>query len=55
MQSYKDLREILLDQISHFFAHYKDLEPEKWAKITGWEDAEAPKQMILKSIERAKD
>jgi len=55
IQSYKDLRQILLDQISHFFAHYKDLEPNKWVKLTGWEDADATRAMILASIEQAKD
>ncbi len=55
IQSYKDLRQILLDQISHFFAHYKDLEPNKWVKLTGWEDADATRAMILASISQAKD
>lgn len=55
VSSYKDLRQILLDQITHFFAHYKDLEPNKWAKISGWQDAAETKAMILKSIERAKE
>jgi len=54
IQSYKDLRQILLDQISHVFAHYKDLEPNKWVKLTGWEDADATRAMILASIEQAK-
>ena len=55
IQSYKDLRKILLDQISHFFAHYKDLEPGKWVKLTGWEDADATRAMIVASIAQAKD
>ena len=32
--TYTDLPEITLQQIEHFFAHYKDLEPGKWVKIT---------------------
>jgi inorganic pyrophosphatase len=29
---YTDLPEITVKQIEHFFEHYKDLEPGKWAK-----------------------
>ena len=28
-----DLPEIQLERVKHFFTHYKDLEPGKWAKI----------------------
>lgn len=34
--SYRSLPNILLDQIAHFFAHYKDLEPKKWVKVKRW-------------------
>jgi len=44
VSSYRDLPQILLDQIAHFFEHYKDLEPNKWAKVQGWgEPAQACK------------
>ena len=49
-----DLPEITLQQIEHFFAHYKDLEPNKWVKIERWGDADEARQIILESIERAK-
>ena len=52
--NYKDLPEITLSQIEHFFAHYKDLEPGKWVKILRWGDATEARQMILEGIERAK-
>lgn len=52
--NYSDLPQITLDQIKHFFEHYKDLEPGKWVKITGWGDAAEARQMILEAIERAK-
>ncbi len=39
VRSYKDLPEILLQQIVHFFQHYKDLEPKKWTHIGDWADA----------------
>ncbi|SDD35477.1 inorganic diphosphatase [Belnapia rosea] len=52
--NYSDLPQITLDQIKHFFEHYKDLEPGKWVKITGWGDAAEARQLILEAIERAK-
>ena len=52
--NYDDLPEITLKQIEHFFEHYKDLEPGKWVKIGGWQDAEAARNMIVEAIERAK-
>jgi inorganic pyrophosphatase len=54
VQNYTDLPKITLDQIEHFFAHYKDLEPNKWVKIIRWGDAEEARQMVLTGIERAK-
>ena len=50
----KDLPEILVAQIQHFFEHYKDLEKGKWVKIAGWGDAAKAKELILASIEAAK-
>jgi inorganic pyrophosphatase len=54
VNNYSDLPEITLQQISHFFASYKDLEPNKWVKIIGWGDAERARQMVLEGLERAK-
>ncbi len=54
VQSYRDIPEIDLARISHFFEHYKDLEPNKWVKILGWGDADEAKTMIMQGIERAK-
>ncbi|NIX75492.1 inorganic diphosphatase [Microvirga terricola] len=54
VKSYKDLPEITLKQIEHFFQHYKDLEPGKWVKIIRWGDADEAKRLILEGIERAK-
>ena len=48
----RDLPKSLLDTISHFFEHYKDLEPGKWVKIDGWVDVEEAKREIISSIER---
>ena len=39
VHNYTDLPQITLDQIQHFFEHYKDLEPGIWVKLKGWGDA----------------
>ena len=52
VQNYTDLPQITLDQIKHFFEHYKDLETEKWVKIDGWGDAEEAKKLILEAMAR---
>jgi hypothetical protein len=52
-RSYKDLPAIQVAQIEHFFAHYKDLEPGKWTKLKGWQDADVAKKMIMEGVERA--
>lgn len=44
--------QLLLDQIAHFFEHYKDLENNKWVKIDGWVGVEEAKAEIVASIER---
>jgi inorganic pyrophosphatase len=50
----EDLPVIVMQQVEHFFAHYKDLEPGKWVRILGWGDAEKAREIIIASIERAK-
>jgi len=52
--NHTDLPDITLQQIEHFFAHYKDLEPGKWVKILRWGDAEEARAMVLAGVERAK-
>jgi inorganic pyrophosphatase len=54
VQNYTDLPSITLEQIHHFFEHYKDLEPGKWVKMVGWGDAANARQLIIEAIERAK-
>lgn len=51
---YSDIPKITLQQIEHFFEHYKDLEPGKWVKIGNWHGADDAKQLIVEAIERAK-
>jgi inorganic pyrophosphatase len=52
--NYTDLPEITLKQIEHFFAHYKDLEPNKWVRILRWGGAEEAHKLVMTGIERAK-
>src|SRR5690606_19699030 len=54
VKDYRDLPEITLSQITHFFEHYKDLEPGKWVKIDQWRDAAAARELIVAAIERAR-
>ncbi|MCU4178834.1 inorganic diphosphatase [Bosea sp. BH3] len=54
VHNYTDLPQITLDQIQHFFEHYKDLEPGKWVKLKGWGDAAMAKKLIVEAMDRAK-
>jgi len=49
-----DLPGIVLQQIEHFFTHYKDLEPEKWVRVGKWGDAAAAQKVVIDSIAMAK-
>ena len=51
--NHTDLPEITLKQIEHFFAHYKDLEPNKWVKIVRWGDAAEARKLVLEGVARA--
>ena len=54
VQDFTQLPTITIEQIQHFFEHYKDLEPKKWVKPLGWGDANEARRLILESIQRAK-
>ena len=45
----------ILDQIAHFFEHYKDLDEGKWVRVEGWGDAEAARSEILESVRLFKE
>jgi len=55
VQKVEDMPAQLIAQIAHFFAHYKDLEPNKWVKVEGWVDSNAAKTEILAGMERYKN
>jgi len=52
IQTARDLPEMVLSQITHFFAHYKDLEPGKWVKVDGWGGPEDAKKEIVEGVKR---
>ena len=52
IKNIEDVSPRLLDQLAHFFEHYKDLEKEKWVKIEGWVGLEEAKAEIMESVKR---
>lgn len=52
--TWQDVQPTLLHRISHFFDHYKDLEPDKWVKVLGWESQERAEQLILDGLKTSK-
>ena len=54
VKNFSDLPEITVQQIQHFFEHYKDLEKGKWVKVLGWGGADEARKLISEAVERAK-
>lgn len=52
IRHYTDLPDITLEQIQHFFEHYKDLEKEKWVQLDDWGDADTAKTLIQEALDR---
>jgi inorganic pyrophosphatase len=48
----RDLPELTLERITHFFEHYKDLEKGKWVKVEAMKDSAAAKAEILAAVQR---
>ena len=53
VHSIDDLPAITRAAIEHFFTRYKDLEPGKWVKVTGWASKAEAEAVILKSLKAA--
>lgn len=55
---YSDLRQLsdipasILDKIKHFFEHYKELEPEKFVKVVGYDNDQVARQKIKEAADR---
>ena len=54
INTFRDLPELVLSQLTHFFAHYKDLEPGKWVKVEGWGSPEEARREIVSGVEAGK-
>ena len=52
IRNYTDLPPVLIEQIAHFFEHYKDLEKGKWVKVVRWTDAVETAGLIRAAIGR---
>lgn len=55
VESFRDVPQHLLDQIAHFFEHYKDLDEGKWVRIAGWAGREEACDEIMSSIKMFED
>lgn len=54
VKTYQDIPAWTLNQITHFFEHYKDLEKGKWVKVVGWEGIESAHKEIMDGVARNK-
>lgn len=54
VETVRDLPELVISQITHFFQHYKDLEPGKWVKIEGWGSPEEAKAEVRAGVKAYK-
>ena len=55
IESPRDLPEITIAQIAHFFEHYKDLEPGKWVQLAGWVGPEEAKREIVDGVDALRE
>ena len=55
VRDFRDLPEITLEQIAHFFEHYKDLDEGKWVRVDGWGGVDEAKQEIMESVQMFQD
>ena len=53
-QKPEDINDLRLQQIQHFFEHYKDLEPGKWVKVDGWFGPEEAGKEIMSGVDAYK-
>ena len=50
-----DMQPLLLEQIAHFFEHYKDLDEGKWVRVDGWGSLDEAKEEIMSSVKMFSD
>lgn len=49
-----DVPDQVLEEIKHFFVHYKDLEPSKYVEAADWTGRDAAENEVQRSFERFK-
>jgi len=54
VQEINDLPDVVRSKIIHFFEHYKELEPGKWTRVSGFGTSREAKEKIKAAVERAK-
>ena len=52
IQDIDDIPEYTKKEITHFFEHYKDLEPNKWVKVDEWANAAEAERLVIEAYER---
>jgi inorganic pyrophosphatase len=55
VETLRQMPQLELDRIAHFFEHYKDLEKGKWVKIEGWDGPKDARKLVLESVARFKN
>ncbi len=50
VQDFRDLSGEVLNRISHFFEHYKDLDEGKWVRVDSWYGLDEAKQELINSM-----
>ncbi len=55
VQDFRDLPPMILEQIAHFFEHYKDLDEGKWVRVEGWGGVDEAKAEIMNSVQMYRD
>lgn len=53
IRNWNELPSVLIEQIGHFFQHYKDLEKGKWAKVQRYVDVDEAEHLVRNAIARA--
>jgi inorganic pyrophosphatase len=55
VQDFRDMSGAVLEQIAHFFEHYKDLDEGKWVRVGGWGGVDEAKEEIMDSVRMYKE
>ncbi len=55
VQTFRDLPGEVLNRVSHFFEHYKDLDEGKWVRVDGWYGLDEAKEEIMNSVQMYND